>query len=98
MDLGKSRNDHKVANRGFESRGAVDRNHAGTAFAFDGVGDQTFAIVDVPNVNLLVFTNLGSFHQIFINGARAFVVQFTLGHRGAVNFGFQKGAKHELKN
>ena len=61
MDLGKSRNDHKVAHRGFESRGAVDRNHAGTAFAFDGVGHQAFAVVDVPNVNLLVFANIGGF-------------------------------------
>jgi hypothetical protein len=24
-------------------------------------------------------------------------VQFALGHRGAVNFGFQEGAEHEIK-
>ena len=60
MDLGKSRNDHKVANRGFEGGRTVHRNHAGAAFAFDGVGHQTFTVVDVPNVNLLVFANIGS--------------------------------------
>ncbi len=40
---------------------------------FDGVGDEAFAIVDVPDVDLFVFTNIGSFKQVFVDGAGALV-------------------------
>jgi hypothetical protein len=40
-------------------------------------------------VHLFVFTNVGGFQQVFIDGAGAFVMELALGGGNAVNFGFQ---------
>jgi hypothetical protein len=36
-----------------------------------GVGDETLAVVDVPDVYLLVFTDVAGVQRVFVNGARA---------------------------
>ena len=74
--------------------GSVDGNHAAAAFALDGVGHKTLAVVDVPDMDLFVFSNIGGVQQVFINGAGAFVVQLALGGLDAVDFGLQQGAEH----
>jgi hypothetical protein len=45
-------------------------------------------------VDLLVFSDVGGIEQVFINGAGALVVQFTLGDGDTVDFGFEQGTKH----
>jgi hypothetical protein len=36
-----------------------------------GVGDETLVVVDVPDVSLLVFTDVAGVQQVFANRARA---------------------------
>ncbi len=46
--------------------------------AFDGVGDEAFAVVDVSDVDLFVLTNVGGVQQVFVDGARALALDLTL--------------------
>ena len=94
MHLRERRNDQQLAHAGTTCGRAVDRNHARAAFAFDGVGDEAFAVVDVPDVDLFVLTNVGGVQQVFVDGAGAFVMELALGGGDAVDFGFEQGAKH----
>ncbi len=55
---------------------------------------EAFAIVDVPDVDLFVLGNVGGLEQVFINGAGAFVVQFTVGDADAMDLGFEQGTEH----
>ena len=94
VNLGKSRNDEQIAHAGATCCGAVDGNHAAATLALDSVGHKAFAVVDIPDMDLFVFGNIGSVQQVFINGAGAFVVQLALGGLDAVNLGLQQGAEH----
>ncbi len=93
VHLRERRNDQQVTHAGTASRGAIHRNHARATRAFDCVGDEAFTVVDVPDVDLFVLANVGRLQQVFIDRARAFVVQLALGGGDAVNFGFEQGAK-----
>ena len=46
----------------------------------DGVSRKTLTIVDVVNLDLLIFVNIGSFQQGFINRTAAFIVQLAMRH------------------
>ena len=61
---------------------------------FDGIGDEAFAVVDVPDMDLFVLTNVGGIKQVFVDGAGAFVMELALGRGNAVDLGFQEGAEH----
>ena len=87
VHLGKGRDDDQVAGSGAACDRAVDRNHAGAAFTLDGVGDKTLAVVDVPDVDLLVLGDVGRVEQVFIDGAGAFIVQFAVGYCGTADLG-----------
>ena len=86
MNLPESRNDDEVTHGRSTCRGTVDRNHARATLALDGIGDKALAIVDVPNMNLLVFSNVGRIKQVFVDGAGTLIVQFTLRHCDTVDF------------
>lgn len=73
---------------------AVDADDSGATVTSDGIGGQAIAIVDVNNVDLFAFKNVGGFHQIGVDGARANVVQVSLRDGGSVDLGFQHGAQH----
>ena len=92
--LGKAGNDEQIARAGTAGGRAVHRDHAAAALALDGVGDKALAVINVPDVNLFVFHDVGGIHQVFVNGARAFVVQLAVRGGGAVDFGFEQGAVH----
>ena len=51
---------------------------ARATFAFDVVGDEAFAVVDDPDVDLFALTNVGGVQQVFIDGAGALIVKFAL--------------------
>jgi hypothetical protein len=78
MHLRERSNDQQVAHAGTTCSRAVDRNHARTTLAFDGVGDEAFAVVDVPDVDLFVLTDVGGVQQVFVDGAGAFVMELAM--------------------
>jgi hypothetical protein len=45
-------------------------------------------------MDLLVFSDIGRFQQVFVNRARAFVMQLALGDGDAVDFRFQERSEH----
>ena len=65
-------------------------NSSTVAFALDWVGRETFAAVDVLDLDLIVFDDVRRFHCIFVNRARAFIVQFAIRDRGAVTVRLQQ--------
>gem|GEM_PF-33872 len=96
MHLGKGRNDQQITH-GSTARGrAVDRDHAAAALALDGIGDEALAVVDVPDVHLLVLDDVGGVQQVLVDRAGAFIVQLALCGLDAVDLGFEQGAEHVL--
>lgn len=85
VDLGKGRDDDQIAIRGTACGRAIHRNHACPTLTANGVGDEALAVVDVPDVNLLVLCDVGSIKQVFVDGAGALVVQLALGDSDTVN-------------
>jgi hypothetical protein len=79
---------------GAPSRRSIHRDDAAAALALDGVGDEAFAVVDVPDVDLLVLGDVGGVQQVFVDGAGAFVVEFAVRDAGAVDLGFEQGSEH----
>jgi hypothetical protein len=85
FQLHEGSDDYQVALGGTARGRAVHGNHAAATLALDGVGGEAFAVVDVPDVDLLEFADAGSFQQVFVDGAGAFVVQFAVGNGGAMD-------------
>ena len=51
-------------------------------------GDEAFALVDVPDVDVLVVAQVGGgVQQIFVNHAQAFRVQLAVSHSSAPDLG-----------
>ena len=71
--------------------------NAGAALAADRVGHEALAVVDVPDVDLLVLGHAGGVEQVFVDGAGAFVVQFAVGDRDTVDLGLEQSAEHGLR-
>src|SRR5690606_36682202 len=65
-----------------------------TFLATDGVGGEALAIVDVVDLDLFVFVNAGQVQPVAVNGAGAYVVQYRVGHLGAVQFGLEHDGVH----
>ncbi len=87
-------NDDDVADLRAPGGCPVETNNAGTAFTLDHVGDQTFAIVVVDNMDLLIFEQSGRIHQILVDGNAADIIQFSLRYPDPVDLGFHYGNKH----
>ena len=66
---GEGGNDQNVAGRSATRGRAVDRDNARSAFCANRVGCKAFSIVYVPDINLFVFTDIGSIEQILVNRA-----------------------------
>ena len=88
-ELREARDDDEVADAGAARRRAVDRNHPGPTLTANRVGDETLAIVDVPDVDLFVLRDVGGFEQVLVDGARAFVMQLAMRDDGAVDLGLE---------
>ncbi len=93
--LGKRGNDQQIAHLRLACRRAIQRDHARTARAFDGVRGKTRTVVDVPDMHFFKFADISRFEQVFIDGARAFVMQLGMSSRDAMNLGFEHGTVHE---
>jgi hypothetical protein len=68
VDLGKGRDDDQIAARRTACGRAVHRNHACPTLAANGRGDEALAVVDVPDVDLLVLCDVGGIKQVFVDG------------------------------
>jgi hypothetical protein len=75
---------------------AVDPDDTAAASAGDGVGDQTVAVVDVDDGDLLALEQVGGVHQVRVDGDRSDVVQVRLRHRRTVNLGLQHCPEHQF--
>src|SRR4051794_26323701 len=63
---------------------AVHLHRPGARLAVDHVGDEAGAVVDVPNVDLLVGDQVSACHQLGVDGDAADVVDIAVGHSRAV--------------
>ena len=49
----------------------IDRDDAATALGPYRIGNETLAVVDIPDMHSLVLTNVGGVQQVFVDGAVA---------------------------
>ena len=93
---GEGGDDEDVAGGGPARGGAVDGNDPRSPLGADGVGGEALAVIDVPDVDLLVLADIGGVEQIFVDGAGTLVVQFGMGRGDPVKLGFQHRSLHGL--
>ena len=86
--------DQQITGRSTAGGRTVDRNNARTALTADGIGREALAIVDVPDVDLLVFADIGRIEEVFVDGARALIVQFRMRGGHAVQLRLEHGSLH----
>jgi len=86
--------DENVSGSSLAGGGAVHGNDARSPFRLDGVGGEAFAVIHVPDVDLLVFADIRGVQQILVDGTGAFVVKFRVGRGHPVDFGLEHGSLH----
>ena len=86
--------DHKVADMNQARGSAVETHDTGTSLAADGVRCEAIAIVDVVDINLFPFDNVGCFHQQRVQRDAAFVVQAGIRDSRTMDFGFEQDSFH----
>lgn len=89
IKLRESSNDDQVTHRSAPGGRAIDRDDAAATLCAYGVCHKTLAIVDIPDMDLLVLADVAGVQQVLVNRAGAFVVQLAVGDAGAVDFGFK---------
>lgn len=57
--------DDNIADAGTVGRRTVDRNNSRAALCRDGVGGETLAVGDIPDINGFVFENTGCVKKIW---------------------------------
>ena len=93
---GERGDDHLVALVDEQRGGAVHLDLARAGLALDRVGDEARAVVDVPDVYLLVDEQVGLAHQLGVDRDRADVVGVAPGHRRPVDLRFQHLSLHRF--
>ena len=88
--------DDLVAGPGQVGGGAVDLHRARARLAVDHVGDEAGAVVDVPDVDLLVGDQVGARHQLGVDRDAADVVDVAVGHRRPVDLGLEHLPLHQF--
>jgi hypothetical protein len=72
FDLGIRReagDDQDIARRGAARCRTIHRDDTGSALGAQGVGREALAVVDVPDVDLFVLTNVRRIEKIFVDRA-----------------------------
>jgi len=92
--LGETHDRHAVAGFAEVRGGAVELDGPAARRRLDGVGLEALGVAHVRDQDALVGRHAAGVHQFDVYGQTAFVVHGGVGHRGAVDFGEQKGAKH----
>src|SRR5690606_29739329 len=65
--VGVGADDQPVADLGLVGGGAVDRDDARAGFAANGVGGEALAVVDVVDLDLLVFADAGHVQPVAVD-------------------------------
>jgi hypothetical protein len=86
--------DHDVAFLNQTCGRAIEANNAAAAFAGDGVGFKTFAVVIVDDGDFFVHANTCRIQQVLVNGNAADVVEVGFGNGGTVDFAAEHGTEH----
>src|SRR5690606_21316566 len=86
--------DDAVADGSLVGGGAVHRDHLGTFLGADRVGGEALAVIDVVDLDLLVFTDARQVQPLPINGTGAFVIEHRVRDFGTVQFGFEHDGLH----
>ena len=76
---------HKITDMNQSRGGPVEADDTRASLAADGIGRETIAIVDIVDVDLLPFHNVGRLHEQRINRDAAFIMQTRVRHGRAVN-------------
>ena len=87
--------DQLVADAGLAGRRAIEADHAGAALAFDDIGREAFAVVDVVDLDTFVEQQARRIDQILVDRDRAFIMEIALRNGGAVHFAFEHREKHQ---
>src|SRR5882757_2591172 len=95
VERAEAGDDHLVAGPDQAGGGAVHLHRAGSLLALDRVGDEAGAVVDVPDVHLLVDEQVRLPHQLGIEGDAADVVDVTVRDRRAVNLRLEHLTLHQ---
>ena len=77
-------NNDNIANLRPAGGRPIQANDARTAFSFNYVRNESFAVVIIHNMDLLILKQTGGIHQVFINRNTANVIKFGLGNFDAV--------------
>ena len=83
---GPGSNDYFVAGMDQAGSGAIDHNRAGTGRSGDGIGFETGAVGDVPDMHAFVDGNTRGFEQACVNGDGPFIVNIGVSDCGSVQF------------
>ena len=75
--------------------GAVEADLTGVGLAFDDVGLESGAVVDVDHGNLLELEQVGSMHQVAVDGDRPDVLEIRVRDGGAVDLRLHHAAAHD---
>ena len=76
--------------------GAVNGDDPGAPLGGNGVGGETVAVGDVPEVNSFILQNTGRIQEVLVNGARTFIVQVRLRDFYAVELALQHITHHNF--
>jgi hypothetical protein len=64
------------------------------SLSHDGVGLEAGAVIDIDDVDLLVFADIGQTQQYRVDGNRPGIVQIGIRNGGPMDLGFEDIAEH----
>lgn len=85
-EIGIAADDDEVPDVYESSSGAVKTDCTGVWSAGDGIGGESIAVIDVVDIDLFPFADIGGLHKDRVDGDGAFVVQAGIGNSNAVDF------------
>ncbi len=83
---GVGHDDNQITFHGFSGSSSIEGNGSRSAFTFDDIGSQSFAIVDIEYLNFFVLNKIGSIHQVFVDGNTPHIVEVGHGNGSSVYF------------
>ena len=86
VEFGVAADDDEVAYVYEPCGGAVKADCSGAWCTGDGISGEAIAIIDIVDVDLFPFADIGGLHEDGVDGDGAFVVEAGIGNGSAVNF------------
>ena len=92
--LGKAADDDEIPRIDQMRRRTVDADRTSARFTRNRIRDQAVAVVDIEDVNLLVFDDVGGPHQVGVDGHASLVMQLRIGDGRSMNLGLEQSSLH----